>query len=1110
MTTVSTLPEVNNSFTDPRRSLPPHKFCRNAVTILEKRYLRKNEQGEYTETIEDLFARVAWHLSEPEGKNRERFARQLYDDMIDGIYMPNTPTLFNAGTGNGMSLSACFVRVPQDSLDSIMQVNTDLALIQKGGGGVGYNFSALRPRGSLVKSCGATTDGPLPFIDMYCATTGAIQQGAKRRGAQMGILRIDHPDIWYFIQAKANLRRWQNMNVSIQVPDWWMTLVKAHRNTPHLVHHDKWGTGRLQRNLATGEVTPLQDNKNGAPGFREVTVGEVFDEICGRAWRTGEPGLAFWDRIERDWTFKNHPEKPYRLESTNPCGEVPLEDGGSCTLGSLNLSKIPLAGPLMASDPQWWASVEETLGDWVSRAVRYLDNVVTMNKFPVEKISEVNKNTRRIGLGVMGFADLLFKLEVPYDSDEARQVGKKLAETIHRLAKAHSKKLGDERGYFPLAERSLPPEERRRNAYLTMVAPTGTISIIANCLVGDTLIHTINGKKKIRDIVGTEQLVYTSGKSEILVRRAHNIRLTRQRAEVWKVKFDTGDELIATPEHQLMLSSGSWKQLKDLLLGDSLRCFYKSLWTPEKDKEGLASFSLYMTNLPRKMDHRAIVEYKVKRKLGKSEHVHHIDGNRLNNNISNLEVLTATEHARLHDSLAEWNKSCRGKTLEETHGKELANKIKTTRSRTMLGKKNHRYGYKLSVEEKKVVSRRTKEAMARPEIRSRFLEGIKSRNHKVVSVEFHGYKDVYNMEVEETENFVANDVVVHNCSAGIEPLYSLAFKREVLRNDIGEHVTMTEVNAIFEHALENLCSRFAKAIIAQNGMVNLGSVAQFKSQIVDHVMSNGTLRGYTNTPVGCEKDWTHFCKVFQTSKDISMEGHVLMQAAWQSAFDQAISKTVNLGHDSTVEDVKKAYMLAWETECKGITVYRDGSRDNVEGMKQPMKLEPTQKSDTVHVQGVLPQKASMKDIETALRVRQQTPLGNLHVTYVHRDGAPMEVFASLSRAGEMPAADLEAICRMVSLYLRSGGSMDEVISQLHGIGSNTSRPTSNGSISSIPDGLSVALRTAQNHIQGKENNGKKYDPTIQDIYKIKCPDCGSEVSMSEGCQTCKGCGYSKC
>jgi ribonucleoside-diphosphate reductase alpha chain len=502
----------------------------------------------------------------------------------------------------------------------------------------------------------------------------------------------------------------------------------------------------------------------------------------------------------------------------------------SCNLGSINLAQFVENG--VFNHDRFVAAIQ--------MGVEFLDNVVSVNQFPVEKIAQMNQETRRIGLGVMGFADLLFQLGIPYDSDEARGFAKSLARTLKEEAFYASVALADEKGAFPAHKDSdysggLIP----RNAYQTMIAPTGSISILADC------------------------------------------------------------------------------------------------------------------------------------------------------------------------------------------------------------------------------------------------------------------------------------------SCGIEPIFSLAFEREVMQTQDGSRAKMTEVNPYFKRALEVLAHNMPEIINVEDAI----------ERAIGFVATTGSLDYFTGE-LSRSKDWKELVKIFQTARDVSMEGHVLMQAAWQEGLDQACSKTINLPADASVEDVEKAYKLAWENGCKGITVYRDGCRDGKQGQVQPMRLAKKEEEEISEIASVLEelfreqdlgrgQLEELPDIAEALKVKQRTPLGTLHVHIVHEGGEFKEIFGQITKSGDQPAADLEAICRLSSLILRLGGTTDMVLKQLEHIGTSQLMPTADGKIKSIPDGLAVALKRAQKELQNsadKEWVTESVSRTIEiqrketALYKEVCPDCGSVLKMESGCQGCSDpkCGYTRC
>lgn len=818
----------------PRDLLEP-ALTENARKVLANRYLKKDKvTGEVVETPKELFWRVAAAVAQPEYEvgpaQGEKWARRFYELMAANTFVPNSPTLMNAGREMGM-LSACFVLPVEDSIESIFTTLKHVALIQKAGGGTGFSFSRLRPDGDIVSTSGGCTSGPLSFIDAYSAGTDAIQQGAFRRGANMGVLRCDHPDVVEFVRAKDDLSRWTNYNVSVAVTNDWMQKVIDHPGDPLVVINPRHKRkGWLRRLPEGGRRISQVDYEAFAAGKPEEgaeywTYGQVMDLIIHYAWKNGEPGMLFIDRANQDNQVPNLGE----YEATNPCGEQWLLPYSSCNLGSINLGKF-FKKDAPESVP-WEARVDWELFDrTVEDCVRLLDDVVTINRFPIDEIRERADAERRIGLGVMGFADLLYMLGVRYGSEKSFEVGRKLAKRLTEQSIRASERLCASEGRPPFGawEGARPHMEGRpprRNSHLTTVAPTGTISIIAGC------------------------------------------------------------------------------------------------------------------------------------------------------------------------------------------------------------------------------------------------------------------------------------------SGGIEPLFSIAFKRQVMKDAEGRPVVMTEVNPIFLTALQR--QGYSQTEI---------------DQIVDTALMEGTVKNS-----GLPKELKD---TFVTAHDVMPREHILMQAAWQTAIDNAVSKTINLPHEASEEDVRVAYQLAWREGCKGVTVYRDGCRE-----MQPMALvnEGGAKAEE-RPREIRPM--ALPEIMPCVRVRQLTPFGNMHVkiTVDPKSEHEVEVFAQLGKGGDVANSDLEAICRMLSLFLRCGGPFDLALKQLEGIGSSLTLPSKEGRIMSLADGLAKALQKYL-HAKGKfglrsillgevdpealaaMGNGHGEAPGITLLgaahnpvgaFKVKCPACQGDLVFEESCCKCYGCGFSQC
>ncbi len=728
----------------------------NAIRVLKRRYLRKNRKGKVIETPEQMFRRVAQHIAKAEknygNKTIEeinRWEEIFFDMMADSKFLPNSPTLMNAGRPLGQ-LAACFVLPVEDSMEGIFGALHHAALIHKSGGGTGFAFSRLRPKNSAVGTTGGVASGPVSFMKIFNTATEQVKQGGTRRGANMAILRVDHPDIMEFIFSKEDSRELNNFNISVGVSDQFMQAVAKDEDYDLIDPRDQKKVGTLH-------------------------AAEVYQTLVTQAWKNGDPGIIFLDRINRD----NPTPQLGEIESTNPCGEQPLLPMEACNLGSINLAKFVLEtadGPVIDF---------EGLKQMVGWSVRFLDNTIDMSKYPLPEIDEMVRGNRKIGLGVMGFADMLYQLKIPYNSNEALETAETVMQFIQENAQEASQNLAQERGVFSNWEKSIYKDQNiaLRNATCTTIAPTGTLSIIAGC------------------------------------------------------------------------------------------------------------------------------------------------------------------------------------------------------------------------------------------------------------------------------------------SSGIEPLFALSFVRNVMDND-----KLLEVNPYFEEVANDL--RF------------------YSRELMDEIAKKGSIKKFKQIPKEVRK-------VFVTAHDVSPDWHIRMQAAFQKYTDNAVSKTVNLPRDATVEDVKQVYNLAYELGCKGVTIYRDGSKEN-------QVLSFTQK-ETLNdkFMGAVKKRPETLD---GFTTRIKTGYGHLYVTVTEYDGKPFEVFATIGKSGRSTTAKTEAIGRLASLALRSGVKVNEIVDQLKGIGGEYPVFQNGGLVLSIPDAIARVLE--KRYLTG--DVARENRKTYYGLMGEKCPECGQIVSFEEGCMICHFCGFNKC
>jgi len=776
------------------------KLSPNAIKVLERRYLRKDEEGNLIETPEQMFTRVASAIAIADkqyglsDENIKILQDAFFKMMVNLEFLPNSPCLMNAGKEMGQ-LSACFTLPIEDSMESIFETLKVTSLIHKSGGGTGFNFSRLRPKNAVVKTTGGVASGPISFMRVYDAATEAVKQGGTRRGANMGILRVDHPDIMEFICCKENNNHITNFNISVAITDEFM------------------------RRLASGEDYDLIDPHTHKP-VQKINSKEVFNLIVKQAHKNGEPGMIFIDRINQ----YNPTPKLGMIESTNPCGEQPLLPYESCDLGSINLDqmcKLENNGLASASQSHRKSALRceidwERLKEVTGLAVHFLDNLIDVNKFPLPEIEKATKATRKIGLGVMGWSSLLIRLSIPYNSEEAVALAEKVMSFILDQANKKSLELGKTKGVFPAFKGSIYDRKdgttRMRNATLTTIAPTGTISIIAG-----------------------------------------------------------------------------------------------------------------------------------------------------------------------------------------------------------------------------------------------------------------------------------------PCSSGIEPLFALSYHRSVMDND-----KLVEVEPLFEQ------------VARERGF--------YSSQLMEKIAQSASIKDIKEIPEDVRR-------IFVTSHDIAPEWHVRMQAAFQKYVHNATSKTINFPHEATIEEVRKSYVLAFDSNCKGITIYRDRSREEqVLNVGKPKEKQEAKGMYEIKKE-IAPRPRPEVIIGTTTKV--STGCGNLYVTInIDEDGKPFELFTQMGKAGGCAASQLEATGRLVSLAFRANIEVKSIIEQLRNIRCPSPSWEKGQRIFSCADAIArvverrlmnaqtAALATAESmtipmkHSHDDQLQSADLDEQVNIVGM--CPDCGSALRHEEGCVKCHGCGYSKC
>ncbi|WP_040412238.1 vitamin B12-dependent ribonucleotide reductase [Desulfosporosinus sp. OT] len=790
------------------KTWPKANLMPNARVVLEKRYL-KQENGQVVETAEDMIYRVATVVAgieeEKYGKSKKEtqvLAKEFYTMMANLEFMPNSPTLMNAGRDLGQ-LSACFVLPIEDSMEEIFDAIKNAAIIHKSGGGTGFSFSRLRPKNSMVRSTGGVASGPISFMKVFNSATEAVKQGGTRRGANMGILRVDHPDIVDFIQCKEDNKEITNFNISVGITEDFMLAVREGRSYDLVDPH-------------TGNIAG------------QLSAPEIFNKIVDHAWQNGEPGIVFLDRLNEG----NPTPLQGGIEATNPCGEQPLLPNEACNLGSLNLK-------LMVTETNGKMVINwERLSYIVRLSVRFLDNVIDANQYPLGIIDKVVKGNRKIGLGVMGFADMLILLQASYATEDAVEYAEKIMKFIQTEARIESQRLAEERGTFPNYEGSIYDGVMKlRNATLTTIAPTGTISMICGA------------------------------------------------------------------------------------------------------------------------------------------------------------------------------------------------------------------------------------------------------------------------------------------SSGVEPLFAVAYTKTVL-----DGTALIEVNPLFE--------AFAK------------EYGFYSQELMHKIAERGTVLGLPEVP-----NWVQ--EVFTTAQEIAPEWHIRIQAAFQKYTDNAVSKTINFANSATREEIAEAYRLADELNCKGLTVYRDGSREEQvlsTGTSEAQKQAQSHlgANERQASEPIIPKTPFIPEVNTVVpRPRPTTTIGvtekikigcgNLYVSVNADEKGICEVFTNTGRAGGC-SSQSEATARLISITLRSGLSVDSITEQIKGIRCPACMRREGVNVTSCPDAIArvikkyneVGINFASVQKETQETAPATVSPGSRGRVGVAteritgrkaqtsvapsnaCPECGKPINHESGCVVCTHCGYSKC
>lgn len=1042
----------------------------NIQTVLESRYLERDAEGNIIETPEKLFRRVANHVASAEVTDAEARAEEFFQMMWNQEFMPNSPTLMNAGRRLGM-LSACFVLPLDDSIEDIMDTARQIALIQRAGGGTGISLGQLRPSGAIVKSSGGSTSGPIPFLKMLSGVTDAIQQGAFRRGANMAVMPIDHPDVIEFIKLKSDLTQITNYNVSVGITDAFMTQLEEAPNS-------KWW------------FTNPHDGKGAECN---MTVAEIWDLICECAHATGEPGLIFLDRIEGD----NPTPHKFKVQAVNPCvagdtpvltqaGFRPIESLVGETVSVWNGHRWTIVTPRVTGRYQEMLKIRFSDGSTLRCTKGHKFHVRKYTRDDLEIIEaqdlEVGQNLDRFHFPVVeggrsvdlkhAYTQGFFAGDGWQETDRGRQwIGlygekRELADQIEHTKNYECPSTSNRHmlEVSGLESKTFVPMEWSVPARLEWLA--GLCDSDGNVQRKDPQdMPLIQITSVDRDfLMQTKQLLHTLGAdASVRPMKAAGKKLMPD-GKGGEKEYDTQEcfRLLISPHSTWNLRQLGFRPRR-IELGDDrpepIRRYVVKVESIEED--GIADEVFCFTD---PLDHKGLFGSVSTGQCGE-EPLGPYESCTLGSinlaafydegteDISYVELKRVIHSAvRFLDNVVTVNKYPTPELAEAAHANRKIG-LGVMGWADLLFKMRVRYD--------------SEEALGLANELGAFIQAEAHRASRLLALERGNFPNwvgsVWQREETEMRNARCITIaptgtisIIAGCSGGIEPIFRLAFERNVL-----DGKRMVEVNDVLKEQDPEAAE-----------MLEGGHPISSISDLPNH---------------------------FVTADQIDPEWHVRMQAAWQEHTDAAVSKTINLPASADVEAVNSAYRLAFETGCKGITVYRDGSRD-----AQPMaelKTEEFVSSPTPEKPILSPAKAPAE--LDARRLRQGTPFGNLHVFVTEQDGRPVEVFAQLGRAGHSAAADLEGMCRMASLWLRAGGELSDVIHQLAGIGSNHAIPQEGGPVRSLPDALARALtRYAEGEVVAQD---------VEPGYSPACPECGADVEFTEGCQMCSArCGWSKC